>query len=422
MEFQSSHKPSPSGLLSSQGRSGSVRVLFLHAALDHLSAEYKVHKVLAESADSHGVESFFIWQRGARSTGDNAIRFAWPERVRYLDFGRDLSTSPQVGRLGRGLRMLRSLPGATLALLAYVRTIQPDLIYTSQQIYDVRIARIISRLTRVPHVIHIHYTVGHWLGGDVMKAMHQNPRLIAVSEFIRQNAMLQGINPSDVSTVPNSIDPEVFQHTGDRAALRAEFGWEPDTPVLLSAGRLDQMKGHLQLLDRFALVRAQMPHARLLICGRMQSLSNYPDLLHQRVIELGLQGSVAFAGHRYDLPEIMRAADVFVLLSEMEPFGLVFLEAMAARLPVVAYYSGAIPEIVVDGVTGLLSYPEHPEPLVQNLVRLLSNRSLASQLGAAGSARAANHFSSERIAPLWATLIYRFAGKVAPISIASAVG
>jgi glycosyltransferase involved in cell wall biosynthesis len=397
-------------------------VLFLHAALDHLSAEYKVHKVLAESAASHGVESFFIWQRGARSTGDNAIRFVWPERVRYLDFGRDLSAAPPVGRLGRGLQMLRSLPGATLAALAYVRTIQPDLIYTSQQIYDVRIARIISRLTRVPHVIHLHYTVGPWLGGDILQTIRQNPRLIAVSEFIRQNAMLQGVSPLVVSTVPNSISSDAFQHMGDRAALRAEFGWEPDAPLLIAAGRLDPMKGHLQLLDVFASVLRQMPQVRLLICGSTYSSSSYPNLLRQRAAELGLQGAVAFAGQRYDLPEIMRGADVFVLLSEMEPFGLVFLEAMAARLPVVAYYSGAIPEIVVNGVTGLLSYPDQPDAMAQNLLRLLSDPSLAAQLGAAGSARAASLFSSERIAPLWAARMYRFAGRAAPSPMASAVG
>lgn len=388
-----------------------MRVLFLHAALDGLSAEYKVHKALAESATSQGVESFFLWQLGARATGDNAMSFPWPERVRYLDFGRDLSGSAQVGRLGRAQMMLRSLPAAFRAAITHVRAVQPDLIYTSQQIYDVRIARLLSRLTGVPHVIHLHYTIGPWLGGDILRAIRQNPRLIAVSEFIRQNAMLQGVSPLVVSTVPNSIGPDAFQHTGDRAALRSEFGWGPDAPLLISAGRLDPMKGHLALIDAFASVRRELPQARLLICGRMHSQSNYPELLRQRVAELGLQDVVAFAGHRYDLPHVMRAADVFALLSEMEPFGLVFLEAMSAGLPVAAFYSGAIPEIVVDGVTGLLSYPDQPEALVRNLVRLLSERPLAIRMGEAGHARAAAVFSPEVIAPAWAAIMHRFAGK-----------
>jgi glycosyltransferase involved in cell wall biosynthesis len=96
----------------------------------------------------------------------------------------------------------------------------------------------------------------------------------------------------------------------------------------------------------------------------------------------------------------------------MEPFGLVFLEAMAVGLPVVAYYSGSVPEIIVDGVTGLISAPEQPATMVNNLVNLLSNRSLATQMGAAGKHRAAAVFSSASIVPRWADILRSFVVKI----------
>ena len=335
-----------------------IRLLFIHAAIDHLSSEYKVHKTLAESATDYGIESYFFWQRGAQATGDNTMIFPWPDRVRYIDFGRDFSITPTPRRQQRALMMLRSLPSALRTVVKRVREIRPDLLYTSQQKYDVRLAHMISRLFRIPHVIHIHYIFGPWLGADVQRTIQQCPNLIAVSEFIRQNILLHEISPTAIRTIPNSISPDVFRQRGNRTAMRAEFGWKPDAPVIIVAGRLDPIKGHLALIEAFAVVLSRIPEARLLICGRTLYRSNYPEFLRQRVADLDIQHAVVFAGHRYDLLDLMQGADVFSLTSEMEPFGLVFLEAMAVGLPIVAYYSGAVAEIVINGVTGLLSYPD----------------------------------------------------------------
>jgi len=385
-----------------------TRVLFIHASIDHLTSEYKVHKMLAESGTAHGIESYFLWQRGAHATGDNAMSFPWPDHVRYIDFGRDLSITPRPSRSQRALMMLRTFPVALRTVFSQVRAIRPDLLYTSQQKYDVRLARVLSRLFQIPHVIHIHYIFGSWLGADVLHAIQRSQHLIAVSEFIRQNALLQGIPPSAISTVPNLISPDAFLPRADRAAMRAEFGWGPDTPVIIAAGRLDPRKGHLPLFDAFATLLARIPHARLLICGRTLNRSGYPEVLRQRVAELGIEYAVVFAGHRYDLPALMQGSDVFALPSEMEPFGLVFLEAMAVGLPVVAYYSGAVPEIVVNGVTGLLSYPDQPTDLVDNLARLLLDPSLASRMGAVGRQRVSDAFSASVVTPRWADILHRF--------------
>lgn len=393
--------------------SDDVRILFLHTSVDHLFAEYKVHKALAEQAASHGVESYFVWQRGICPTADNEMRFPWPEHVRYINFGRDRSRKLRPsGMERRFLQLVYALP-SLLGTLAYAREVRPDLIYTSQQVADVYIGNLLGRLLGVPHVIHLHYTIGPWLGAGVLRAIRKSAHLIAVSEFIRQNAQLQGVRPAVLHTIPNATPPPEGSASVDRAAMRAAFGWSPDAPVLISAGRLDPMKGHHHLIDAFSRLLALVPEARLLICGRTLNSLDYPEQLTRQVADLGIQHAVTFAGHRYDLADLMRAADVFVLLSELEPFGLVFLEAMSMGLPVIAFYSGAVPEIVVHGVTGLLTYPDQPETLVARMARLLADRDLAARMGAAGRERAIEAFSIEQIACHWAALVRGYVGRPA---------
>jgi glycosyltransferase involved in cell wall biosynthesis len=94
----------------------------------------------------------------------------------------------------------------------------------------------------------------------------------------------------------------------------------------------------------------------------------------------------------------MAAADVFAMASRAEPFGLVYVEAMAMRLPVVAFRTGGTPEVVVDGVTGLLSEPDDLERLTNNILGLLDDPELRRRLGAAGRQRVEGCFDTPRLA------------------------
>jgi glycosyltransferase involved in cell wall biosynthesis len=105
------------------------------------------------------------------------------------------------------------------------------------------------------------------------------------------------------------------------------------------------------------------------------------------------------------MPQIYRAADVFCLPSEMEPYGLVYLEAMGAGLPVVAVYSGGTPELVEHGRTGLLAYPKDPVALACHLTRLLCDPVLARDFGRAGRQRVKSDFDSRAIAQRWVNLL-----------------
>ena len=114
--------------------------------------------------------------------------------------------------------------------------------------------------------------------------------------------------------------------------------------------------------------------------------------LEEEIEALGLSGRVRLAGERRDVPELLAAADVFVLPSASEGLPVSVLEAMAAGLPVIASRVGGVPEQVSDGETGLLVEPGDPSDLTAALDRLIADPSLRRRLGAAGRARAEQAF------------------------------
>jgi glycosyltransferase involved in cell wall biosynthesis len=266
---------------------------------------------------------------------------------------------------------------------------------------DVRLGKFLSSRFKIPHVIHIHYNVGPWLGRQTLETIRHSPNLIAVSEHVRQTALLQGIPSSNVHTVVNPFRPSANLCKEVVESLNREFGFDEDTPVVVAVGRLDPGKGHFDLIRAFDKVTKRIPDARLLICGSSTTRENHESALLQCVAELQQSSRVIFAGYRNDIPAILQRANVFCLPTELEPFGLVFLEAMQAETPVVAYYSGAVPEIVVHNLTGLLSYPHDISTLSENILSLLNNPTLAQRLGRAGKQRAITDFSPGKIVERW---------------------
>ncbi len=119
-----------------------------------------------------------------------------------------------------------------------------------------------------------------------------------------------------------------------------------------------------------------MPFEALIIGGGRREAE-----MRQLAQELGLAGRVHFLGQRPDIPDLLGALDIFVLPSHSEGVSLALLEAMAAGLPVIATAVGGLPEVVTDGVNGLLIPPQDPEALAQALARLLDDPALAKKLG-----------------------------------------
>lgn len=215
----------------------------------------------------------------------------------------------------------------------------------------------------------------------------------AVSRYMKDRRV--GLPPCRMETIRYGIDVTPFEHVAPSVItdLRAEWGANPNTLVIGFAGRVVEQKSIDTLIRAFAVMQRDHPcDAKLVIVGDGPLL----PALRRCADEAGVGERIVWAGFRADIPVVMRAFDVFALTSIFEGFGLVLIEAMAARRPVVATRVSAIPEVVADGETGFLAEPRSAESVAAALVKL-ADRDLRAQFGAAGFHRVLEHFTLDRM-------------------------
>ncbi len=205
-------------------------------------------------------------------------------------------------------------------------------------------------------------------------------RLIAVSRAIEHKLVDEQRTAAPVSLVYNGVDLERYDNQEACCTLPEEYGMEPGSQIVGVVARLEPEKGHPTLLEAWPAVLRAVPDAYLLIVGE----GSRRDALEAQARELRIAHRVVFTGRRDDVPAVTAALDVAVLPSYREAQGMVILEAMALSRPVVASAVGGIPEMIEDGVTGLLVPPHDAEALAGAIVRLLKNHPLADTLGRAG--------------------------------------
>lgn len=163
--------------------------------------------------------------------------------------------------------------------------------------------------------------------------------------------------------------------------------------ILGVVARLAPVKGLEMLLEAFAQIHGKIPNAHLWLIGD-GPLRNY---LETKAREMGLADNVVFWGIRDDIPALLAQCDIGVLSSHWEGLPNAILEYMAAELPVVATRVGGVPEVVIDGETGLLVPPGNPQALADALLSLLSDTELARRMGQAGRRRVEQYFTLERM-------------------------
>jgi glycosyltransferase involved in cell wall biosynthesis len=213
--------------------------------------------------------------------------------------------------------------------------------------------------------------------------------VVAVSEALRQAWLADGrLDPRLLRVVHNGVDVAAFEpRPQDRAAARRRLGWAEDEAGIVTVAVLRPGKGIDVLLA--ALARRDV-RARLLVVGDGPLRGE----LAAAAGGLGLSHRVHFVGHRDDVPLWLAAGDVFAHPSLEDAFPTVLLEAMAAGLAVVASRVGGVPEIVADGVTGLLVRAGDAEDLARALAEVLARPEERRAMGEAGRTRARERFST----------------------------
>ncbi len=285
-------------------------------------------------------------------------------------------------------------------LLSKIREFSPDVVHTHLQhgdLYGIPAAR----WAGVPVVITSRHNddgrrrnrvlrwLNRWLWGQVNAG-------IAISESVRQFSMaVENVPANKIVTIHYGISSgqALSKSLQSYAALRSDLGL-PDHAILMgTVCRLLDWKGVQYAIDAFGQVQAQFPDSHLVITGdgpMRQSLQTQVHKLH-------LTSRVHFRGWRSDVGAVMSGLDIFLMPSEREGFGLVLLEAMSYALPVIGSQAGAIPEVIVDGETGIIVAPRKSDEIAEALRWLLADRSLRQYMGLQGQDRLEVQFSAERM-------------------------
>jgi glycosyltransferase involved in cell wall biosynthesis len=224
----------------------------------------------------------------------------------------------------------------------------------------------------------------------------------AVCEFsARSLAVNDGFDGSRIRVVPNGIEVDRYRRRESQRELRTRLGWPVERRYVTSVARFHPVKDHATLVNGFAAVARTRSDVDLMLAGDGELRED----LERQVETLGLAGRVTFLGVRRDVPDLLMASDVFTLSSLSEASSLTLLEAMASGLPVVVTDVGGNPELVRQGVDGLLVPRRDPVALGAALLRLLNDPALSASMGQAASARVAQEFdlgkTNDRYAALY---------------------
>jgi N-acetyl-alpha-D-glucosaminyl L-malate synthase BshA len=279
-------------------------------------------------------------------------------------------------------------------------------------------------------VVHAHYAVPHataaYLAGQILQAGHDVPPTVTVTTLhgtditlvgsdasykqvvgfsIEQSAGVTAVSESlredtirtlgirrPIHVIPNFLNPDEFRRRPDpsfAASLSPDGG-----PIVMHSSNFRPVKRVDVVYDVFRRA-AERTHAVLVLIG------DGPDraALQARVHDDGLADRVRFAGEQADLPRWLSVADVFLLPSAQESFGMAALEAMACEVPVVASRVGGLPEVVEDGVCGFLRDLDDIEGMAKAAISLLSDPVVHKRFAQAGLRRVRRHFCAGRVVP-----------------------
>jgi N-acetyl-alpha-D-glucosaminyl L-malate synthase BshA len=304
--------------------------------------------------------------------------------------------------------------------------------------YDLSLASKMAQVAKMQQLdlLHVHYAVPHavcaylakQMIGDGLKtvttlhgtditvlaqdeslkdlirlAIHQSDAVTAVSnDLINETRNLLDImTPIDLTY--NFVDKRIY-YPRDSASLRADYV-KPHEKVLMHISNFRPVKRVGDVIDIFAKVAEKMP-AKLMLVGEGPELTK----IQCKIKNMGLEDRVVFLGKQEDVAQVISLADVLLLPSEKESFGLVALEAMACGVPTIGSNAGGIPELVTHGETGFLSPIGDVDSMAENAIRLLQDEKLHEQFRKACIFRATHEFCNDVITAQYEQIYYRVLG------------
>jgi glycosyltransferase involved in cell wall biosynthesis len=393
----------------------SPRVMFVNTR-SALGADVAVHLTIIEHLDPDAVTVFVATNRHSADLQPTLDWIARARRVQtlVLDLGQESTGSATLTRVATALRNLPVLR-TVLHLAGVIRRERITVLHTTDRPRDAVVTTLLGMLTGAAVVLHLHVKWTTSIGRPTKWAASRARACIGISKFTCRSMADGGISPERTALIYNATDATRFAPARVPAGtLRTRLGLGPDVPLIGLVGRFTVWKGHLDMITAFARIRAAVPEARLVFVGRgtredVHEGVSYGDRMRNRISELGLESGVDWVEWMNDAPAVMRDLDILAMPSWEEPFGLVVTEAMAMERPVVGYASGALPEIVTDGVDGLLVPARDTTALADAMITLLRDPARRVAMGTRGRERVVADFSPQRQAKDVAGLYRRIA-------------
>lgn len=363
-----------------------------------VDTKFKVLHVSTTAAGGLGTALLSITQAldKQRFAVDVALGLGYPLDAAFAPAGIRLHPLP----LSRGIHPLQFLR-TMLRLTRLMRRECYDLVHVHGSEAGI-LARVAARITRVPVVVvELHgyanrdpdslleRTLYRW----IEKALDgMTDAYVAVSGHVQRQWLERRICVAErLQVIHHALDLQCFPDRGAGVRIDAGLGARP---VIGTVCLLEERKGLVTWVEAMPEVVRQLPSVRFAIVGE----GPLRPWMERRAQALGIAEHIHFLGWRQDVPALMWSFDLFVLPSHRESFGLVLLEAMASRCPLVASRIDGIPEVVSDGKTGSLVPTGDVHALARAVVDLLTDQDKAMRFAQAGRERVEALFSKERMA------------------------
>lgn len=297
-------------------------------------------------------------------------------------------------------------------LCAYIKRKQIQIVHTHLIHADVY-GTIAAKLAGVPVIISSQHNDDQFRHSLPMIWLNRllarwQTKIIVISDWVGKFLQeVEGIPAEKITRIHYGLDPKPIEALADPAYIRQQFQIPDGAPVIGTIGRLTAQKGQTYLLDAVRLLKNDFPNLRVVVIGDGELRHD----LEAQAKTLDITDNVIFTGLRsyHEAMRLLSGMDVFVFPSLWEGFGLVLLEAMALKKPIVASNVSAIPESVLDGKTGLIVPPRQAEAIAEALRALLRDFEKAEKMGVAGFQRLQAAFAVENMVTATANLYVQFA-------------
>lgn len=257
-------------------------------------------------------------------------------------------------------------------LTCFIRRESFALVHTND-IHSAQYSVLAARLARVPCILHIRNTdLAGWLGWKNRFIFKIATKTIAISREVKESLLEIGVAADKIQVIHNAVDLDEFNLDILGKPYRDEIGVADGEFLIGVVGRIAPHKGQDIFIQAIPNILIFFPNAKFTIIGEdTTSNGDFIIQLQQLTAELKLETKVYFSGFKANVPQIMRALDILVVPSLSEPFGRVVIEAMAMKTPVIASRVGGIPDIIEDGVNGILIPLKNPKAISEAVIKLL---------------------------------------------------